>query len=247
MPIAVVATVAIQILCVVHAVRTGRTQPWLYVIVFLPLAGSVAYFLVEVLPGMADTRRARRVFTDVTTLVDPDREFRERKADVEMSGTPAAKAALADECARKGMFDEAVVLYRSSLSGLYADDPTLLLGFARVLIEKGDFAECEQVLDHMRDKNKDVQSPEGHLIYARALEGQNKIDATTQEYENLIGYFAGFEAKVRYALFLQKLGNVGKAREVLEGVVNAYKRQPRHAQALNRDWYDVARRNLGGG
>jgi len=246
MPIAFVATVAIQILCVVHAVRTGRTQPWLYVIVFLPLAGSIAYFVIEVLPGMANTRRARRVFADVTTLVDPDREFRERKEDVELTGTPAAKAALADECARKGMFGEAVALYRSALTGLYADDPTLLLGFARVLIEKGDFAECEQTLDHLRAKNKDFQSQEGHLIYARALEGQNKVDAATHEFESLTGYFAGFEAKVRYGLFLQKLGNVGKAREVLEGVVTAYKRQPRHAQALNRDWYEVARRNVGG-
>ena len=245
MPLMFIASIAVQLVCVVHAVRTGRTQPWIYIIVFLPMVGSLAYFLVEVLPGIANTRRARRVFTDVTTLVDPDREFRERKADVELTGTPAAKAALADECVRKSMFDEAEALYRSALTGLYADDPTLLLGFARVLIEKGDFAECEQVLDHLRAKNKDFQSQEGHLIYARALEGQNKVEAATHEYESVIGYFAGFEAKVRYGLFLQKLGNVGKAREVFEGVVGAFKRQPRHAQALNRDWYEVARRNVG--
>ena len=42
------------------------------------------------------------------------------------------------------------------------------------------------------------------------------------------------------------LGNVAKAREILEAVVKAYKQLPRHAQALNRAWYDVARRNLEG-
>jgi len=102
------------------------------------------------------------------------------------------------------------------------------------------------VLDHLRAKNKDFQSQEGHLIYARALEGQGKVEAATHEYESLIGYFAGFEAKVRYALFLRKQGQVEKARALLEGVVATYKRQPRHAQTLNRDWYDVARRNLAG-
>lgn len=244
MPILVVATIAVQILCVVHAVRTGRTQPWIFIIVFLPLVGCAAYFLVEILPAMANTRRSRKVFADVTTLIDPDREFRERKAQVELTGTPAAKAALADECARKGMFDEAVVLYRTALADIYADDPTFLMGYARVLIEKGDFAECERTLDHLRAKNPDFSSQEGHLMYARALEGQNKTDAAAAEYESLIGYFAGFEAKVRYALMLQKLGSVVRARELLDGVIQAYNRQPRHAQALNRDWYNVARRNL---
>lgn len=244
MPILFVASIAMQVLCVVHAVRTGRTQPWIYIIVFLPMVGCAAYFLVEILPTLANNRRSRKVFTDVTTLIDPDREFRERKAQVELTGTPAAKAALADECARKGMFDEAVILYRAALEDPFADDPTFLMGYARVLIEKGDFAECERTLDHLRATNPDFSSQEGHLIYARALEGQNKTDAATTEYESLIGYFAGFEAKVRYALMLQKLGSVVRARELLDGVVQAYNRQPRHAQALNRDWYNVARRNL---
>src|SRR5262245_56431895 len=234
MPIVFVATIAVQVLCVMHAVRTGRTQPWIYIIVFLPMVGCVAYFLVEVLPGLANNRRSRTVFEDVKTLIDPDREFRERKAEVELTGTPGAKAALADECARKSMFDEAVALYRSALTGIYADDPTLLLGFARVLIDKGDFAECERVLDHLRAKNPNDTTQEGHLIYARALEGQGKTDAAIAEYETLVGYFAGFEARVRYGLMQQKLGNVAKARDLLEGVVKSYKAQPRHAQSLNR-------------
>ncbi|MCE9523915.1 MAG: tetratricopeptide repeat protein [Alphaproteobacteria bacterium] len=246
MPIIFLATVGVQILCIVHAVRTGRTQPWLYVIMFLPLVGSVAYFLVEILPGIADTRRARNVLSNVQTVLDPDREYRDRLAQVELSGTPAAKAALADECSRKGMHDDAVALYRTALTGLFADDPNLLLGFARVLVEKPDFAECQRTLDHLRDKNPDFNSSDGHLLYARALEGQLKSEEAAAEYEALIGYYPGYEAKVRYAIFLQKLGQPAKAKEVLEGVVKSYKQQPRHAQALNRDWYDVARRNLEG-
>lgn len=227
-----------------HAVRTGRTQPWLYIIIFLPMVGSIAYFLVEVLPGMANTRRAQRVFADVKTIIDPDREYRERKAQVELTGTPAAKAALADECSLKGMHDDAIALYQSALTGLYADDASLLLGFARVLTEKGDHAAVQQTLDHLREKNPDFQSSDGHLLYARALEGQGKIAEALKEYEAVSAYFPGYEARVRYALFLTKTGDVAKARDIFTGVVNAYKQLPRHAQDLNRDWYNVARQNL---
>lgn len=246
MPIAIFATVAIQVLCIVHAVRTGRTQPWLYVIMFLPLVGSAAYFLVEVLPEISNTRRGRRVLSDVQNVIDPDREYRERRAQVELAGTAEAKADLADECSRKDMHDDAVVLYRSALTGLYADDPKLLLGFARVLIGKGDFAECQQTLDLLREKNPTFTSSDGHLLYARALEGQSKTDQATAEYEALIGYFPGYEAKVRFAIHLQKQGHVARAKDILEGVVKSYKQQPHHARTLNRDWYDVARRNLEG-
>ena len=82
------------------------------------------------------------------------------------------------------------------------------------------------------------------MIYARALEGQNKIDEATREYEAVTGYFAGLEAKARYGLFLKRIGNAGRAHAVLDGVVKAYKAQPRHAQDLNYDWYDLARKNL---
>lgn len=246
MPIAILVEVLFQGFCIYHAVQTGRTQPWLYIILLLPGIGPAAYFLFEILPELASTRRGRRVVVDVQTIIDPDREYRERRAQVELSGTPAAKSSFADECARKGMYDDAVHLYRSALTGIYADDPNLLLGFARVLIDKSDFAECQRTLDHLRETNPNFDSSEGHLIYTRALEGQGKTDEAIKEYEALIGYFPGYEAKARYGLFQLKLGNVGRAREIFEGVVKAYKQLPRHAQALNRDWYDVARRNLEG-
>jgi hypothetical protein len=241
-----ITIIGLQVLCVVHAVRTGRTQPWIFIIMFLPLVGSIAYFLVEILPEMANTRGARRVVTDVKTVLDPDREYRERKAQAEISGTPAAKSALAEECMRRSMHEEAVSLYRSTLTGLHGDDPQLLLGLSRALVEKGDFAECQQTLDLLREKNPQFDSAEGHLIYARSLAGQDKAEEAVKEFEALAGYYPGYEAKVRYALYLQKLAEVAKAKVILEDVVVSYKRLPRHAQALNRDWYDVARRNLEG-
>ncbi len=45
-------SVACQIACVVHAVRHGRNQAWIMLIIFVPLVGCMAYFIVEVLPGM---------------------------------------------------------------------------------------------------------------------------------------------------------------------------------------------------
>ncbi len=245
MPILVLAEVLFQAFCIRHAMMNQK-QDWIYIILLLPGIGPLAYVAFEILPGMAQTRRGRGVAVNIATVLDPDREYRERRAQVELTGTPAAKASLADECARKSMFDDAITLYRSALTEHFADDPNLLLGLAKVQIEKGDFADCQKSLDDLRAKNPNFNSQDGHLIYARALEGQSKNDEAAKEYEAVAGYFAGFEAKVRYGLFLLKQGQVAKANELLQGVTTTFRQLPRHAQDLNRDWYNVARRNLEG-
>ncbi len=145
-----------------------------------------------------------------------------------------------------GMYDDATELYRSALTGHFADDPNLLLGFAKVQLDKGDPAEAQRAPDQLREQNPTFQSADGHLLYARTLEGQGKQDEAMHEYEAVAGYYPGFEAKVRYALYLLKLGQAQRGREMLEAVAKAYKQLPRHAQELNRDWYLVAKKNLEG-
>ena len=39
----------------IHAIRSGRPRWWLYILLFVPLAGSIAYVLFELLPELAQT------------------------------------------------------------------------------------------------------------------------------------------------------------------------------------------------
>ena len=42
--------IVLQVVCVVHAAKTGRFWPWGYVVIFLPGFGALAYVVVELLP-----------------------------------------------------------------------------------------------------------------------------------------------------------------------------------------------------
>lgn len=245
MPIFILVEVLLQAGCVYHASQKGTVYPWIFIIM-IPGFGPAAYFLFEILPDLAQTRGGQKVAADIRTVLDPEREFRERKAAAELASTPATKAAFAEECARRGMHEEAITMYRSALSGQYRDDPHLLLALAKVQIAQGDHPGCQQTLDLLRDRNPDFRSDDGHLIYARALEGQNEEVDALKEYEALVGYYPGLEARVRHALYLQKLGRVDEARVRLQAVIDDHRRMPKFSQDLNRDWANVARRNLEG-
>jgi len=49
------------VLTVVHVIRTGRNQLWIVGAVFLSIPGCIAYFVVEIGPGLWGGRAAQGV------------------------------------------------------------------------------------------------------------------------------------------------------------------------------------------
>src|SRR5215471_18246695 len=46
-----IISILLPVIALVHLVRTGRNMMWITVIVFLPVAGPIAYFIAEMLPS----------------------------------------------------------------------------------------------------------------------------------------------------------------------------------------------------
>ena len=66
------------------------------------------------------------------------------------------------------------------------------------------------------------------------------------EYAALAGYYPGEEPRCRLALLLQKTGRVAEARTLFQEVLHSVERASRLYYRTERDWYEVARRNLTG-
>jgi hypothetical protein len=41
---------ALQLLLIIHVIKTGRNTLWIFLLIFVPLVGGLAYLIVEVLP-----------------------------------------------------------------------------------------------------------------------------------------------------------------------------------------------------
>lgn len=232
------------VVCIVHAVRTGRIFPWIFIILFLPAIGPLIYLVVEILPSLVSARQSRRVQSGLTRLADPDRELREAKREVEMVGSADAKKHLAEQYVERGQFEGAIELYRSALVGAHADDPALLHGLARAQLLAGDGAGAEATLDALQQVGQEFVSTDTEMFHARALELQGKDEAALAEYAGLVRYSAGQEARCRYALLLEKNGQAEKAREIFAEIVKLSEGAPRHYRQAQREWIETARRHL---
>jgi hypothetical protein len=237
-------SIAISVAIVVHIVKTGRDRFWIYIVVFLPMAGSIAYFLVEVLPGLWRSRGTQHAVKSVRKSLDPERDLRRLEAERRFSNNIDAHRRYAEELVANGHGARAIEVYRESLRGIYEHDPTLMLGLAQAQFADKLYAQARQTLDDLRFHNPDFKSADGHLLYARALEGEGTHEKSLAEYRALAEYYAGAEARVRYAQLLKQRGDAAKATEVLKELLEQSQRAPRHYRRMQREWLDAARREL---
>ena len=226
MPLIGIFLLLTDLLCIVHAAKTGRPQYWHLVILMMPGVGAVAYLALGIVPDLL-APHARRGAAGVARLVDSDRGFREAARRAAITDSVESKAALAAECIGTGRYDETIELYRGALVGVHATAPDLMLGLARAHFARGGFAEAQAALERLREANPGYQSAEGHLLYARSLEEQGRLADAAYRYEALIRYFPGQEAKLRYALLLQRRGDVEGARRLLQEVCRAVEYAPK--------------------
>jgi hypothetical protein len=241
MPLIAISTL-ITAVAIIHMLRTGRDMRWIMLIVFVPGLGAAIYFLMEVLPSLNQNMTARRALRRVRNTVDPHRGLREGTLEYERNQSVDTASRLADELTLAGRYDEAVRICNETRTGLFADDPKILLSLARAEFGAGRYANVIATLDTLREKNPSFRSPDGHLLYARALDESNTTDRALEEYAALARYYPGAEARVRYALLHKKLGHADRAAALFADVLKDARLAPKHFKRSQREWIDLAKR-----
>jgi hypothetical protein len=237
-------SIALSVCLVIHCIKTGRNTIWIWVLVLLPVAGPIAYVAAELLPELLGSRTTQRAVRGVKKSLDPERDLRRFENEARLSGNVASRQRYADELVRLGRADQAVSVYRECLTGLFTTDPKLMLGLAQAQFAAGDGAAARSTLDALIAANPSFKSPDGHLLYARALESEGLVDKALDEYQTLASYYPGAEAGARYASLLRKSGQADKAREVARALVDGARLAPAHYQKAQRAWLDEAAKEL---
>jgi hypothetical protein len=242
MPLIAGAHILIAVAVIYHALRTGRPYYWFFIVMAFPVLGAVIYLLVEVLPGSRQERQIARIGHDLVKAVAPDRELKRRAEELAVNASIENKLKLAEECAGRGMFDEAIQLYESAREGQYRFEPVLLYGLARARFFNGQHKAARDLLAELREHAPSYYADEVALLSARAAAKLGDRTTALSEIERLLGRFAGLEARYRYAEILFEDGQTGEARRQLERVVEHAKRF--RVRPDERTWARLAREGL---
>lgn len=239
-----ILSLVIQLSLVVHIIRTGRNMTWVFIVLFFPLVGTLAYVIVELLPEWTGSRRGVTVRRRLAKLANPDRGLRQATQNFAVADTVQNTIVLAEECLAKERYAEAAELYQRAMRGVHEDDPVLLLGLARAKFGLGDAAGTVAALDLLKERHPEHTSAEGHLLYARAREALGETGAALIEYESLVGYYSGPEPACRLAAILKRQGRNAEAQQLFQKVINESRIAGRHYNTIHKEWVEMARREV---
>ena len=239
-----ILSIIVQVALIIHVVKTGRNQIWIWVLALLSLPGAIAYIAVEILPELFRSRTAQRTARGLRRAMDPGADLRRYESEARVASNVASRQRYAEELVRHERYDEAIAQYREALTGLYEHDPNLMQGLAQAQFGKGDAAAARATLDELIQRNPDFRSPAGHLLYARALEAEGNVPKALEEYAVLAPSYPGAEASVRYAQLLQAQGRRAEAQKVARELLEQARIAPGHYRRAQRPWLDAAQRLL---
>jgi len=239
-----ILSIIVQVALIIHVVKTGRNQIWIWVLALLSLPGAIAYIAVEILPELFRSRTAQRTARGLRKAMDPGADLRRYENEARVASNVASRQRYAEELVRHERYDEAIGQYREALTGLYEHDPNLMQGLAQAQFGKGDASAARTTLDELIQRNPDFRSPGGHLLYARALEAEGNVPKALEEYAVLAPAYPGAEASVRYAQLLQAQGRRAEAQKVARELLEQARIAPGHYRRAQRPWLDAAQRLL---
>ena len=245
MPAILILCVLLHAVLLVHLIRRRPKGGWLLLVLMLPGAGALLYFLLMMWDVAArwarlPTHRARVR----SPMPDAESELHHRRASLAVADNLLNRLALALACLKHGRHDESVELFESLDAGECHDDPLILLGLARSQFGLERFQAARQSLDRLIATNPEFRSEAGHLLYARTLEALGEVRDALHEYETLTSYSRIPEAHCRYALLLTSLGRPSEAKALYLALLRAFQRAPRHYARLNHQWIALAEREI---
>lgn len=238
------ASILVQIACAVHCVRGGRNSLWLMVIIFLSLPGCLAYFIFEILPGLAGRREVRAVKRAAVKALDPERGIRLAREAVEVADTAANRIALADALVALGRWGEAIPHYDIAEGKAPGVDRPTRFKLAIACFEAGKSARARALLEDLPPSGSQSENDRAALLLARLLEEEGESDRALILYAEVGERMAGAEAQCRQAGLLMAIGRRREALPPLAEAERRAKRMDRQERAKQSDMYDWAARSL---
>jgi hypothetical protein len=240
------AVLALQAACAIHAARTGRGGGgWIMVILFLPVVGSLAYVVMEVLPGSGAHRHAAKARTTIAAKLDPDKPIRLARDALETAETAANHVRLADALVDRAMWDEAIPHYeQAERKAPGGRDRGIRLKLIKTCFEAGQTKRARDMLEALEPSTLQSDKDRASLLLARMLEAEGESARALVLYADVGRRLPGAEAQCREAGLLLNLGRRAEAVAPLAETEKRARRMDKHERAKDADMYAWAAQTL---
>jgi hypothetical protein len=231
--------IGLQAICVIHCIRKGRQNNWIWLLVFLPLIGCLIYIFSEIFTG----RDIQTLQSGVSSVLNPGSSVRRLENNLRFSDTFANRVALADAYLATGNTDRAIELYESSLEGNFTENEHVLSQLIIAYYQKKRYDDIIPMAKKIHNLPQFARS-RSHILYAAALGYTGNYELAEKEFKSMKARFANYEARYYYALFLAGTERVTEARQLFQEMLNEVSHLSSREKRYNSNWFRLAKDQL---
>jgi hypothetical protein len=185
---------------------------WIWIIVFLPIVGCIAYIFMEILNG----RNMQGI--DLGNIFNSRPSVKRLEDNLRFADTFNNRIMLADAYLADGHKEKAIELYESSLTGAFEENEYVRTQLITAYSKTEQF---EKVVTTSRKICNSLQFPRSraHMLYAMALEQLGDDAAAEKEFLKMQSRFSFYEQRYQYGLFLIRKNRTGEAKNLFENIL----------------------------
>lgn len=219
----------------VECIRRGQASPWLWIILVFPALGAALYFFAEVVGPRAFRSRGPRPASK--------REIARLQSEVRRLDNGEAWTDYAQALRSRKRFPEALEAAEKAT----ARDPRSIralyeLGLSRLGSER--FAEAADSLARVVERDPGHDSGEARYALATAYEKGGEKEAARRTLESLARTTSLPKVLFSLASLQAEAGDVARARESLERIIDESEYVPAYHEREVRPWVRKARKAL---
>jgi hypothetical protein len=232
-------SIALQAICVIHCIRKSNQQRWIFIIIFLPLIGCLAYFFSEIVTA----RDLGSIQTGLGTMINPTGRIRQLEDNLRFTDTFNNRVMLADAYLAIGRTDEAIELYTSSLTGAFTENEYVIKQLIAAYFIQQRYEELIPLAEKIY-KYPEFARSKAQLQYACALSYTGDSQGAEREFKKMKARFSAFEARYQYGLFLLQAGRGEEARTIFRDITDEAPHLSGRERRFNRAWILKAKEEL---
>ena len=229
-------SIILQAICVIHCVRKGNQNKWIWLIIFLPILGSLIYIFTEMFSG----RDLKDVQSNVGNVLNPSGRVKKLEENFRFSDTFQNRIALADRYLSDGLTEKAIELYESGLTGNFIDNEHVLRQLILAYFQIKSYDEVITLSKKLYTRPQFARS-KSHVLYAMALDLTGNPELSEKEFSMMQGKFSNFEARYQFGMFLNRNSRDEEARDVFKEITNEARHLSNVELRDNRQWLNAAK------
>ena len=220
--------IALQGFCIYHVIKNRNEYYWYFVILFLPVIGSIIYLVTQVF----NKKDLDVVQKEIISVVNPTKKVNDLRKQVEFSDTFQNRVHLGDALYEMSDYKNGIGEYEIALNGNYNQDAGVVKKLLEGYYQTNQFDKVIFCAQQIKSRS-DFKRSRSQFLYGLALDNLGRSEEAEENLKPIDQRYSNYEERYILTQFLIRKGKITEAKEILEEIIL----ESQHMSKPNRNKY----------